>query len=88
VPFVALPYASKVEGFIEDLDMPMPPLKQVTTGRLIAHIDQCWDQRESLRKRMQRKLPALQQRARETHKIVLRILSEAKSSRRKTRGAA
>jgi polysaccharide pyruvyl transferase CsaB len=88
VPFVALPYASKVEGFIEDLDMPMPPLKQVTTGRLIAHIDRCWDQQESLRERMQRKLPALQQRARETNKIVLQVLSETEAASKKRRGAA
>jgi polysaccharide pyruvyl transferase WcaK-like protein len=88
VPFVALPYASKVEGFIEDLDMPMPPLKQVTTGRLIAHIDRCWDQEQSLREHIQRKLPALQQRARETHKIVMQALSETESARRKRRGAA
>jgi polysaccharide pyruvyl transferase CsaB len=88
VPFVALPYATKVEGFIEDLEMPMPPLKQVTTGRLIAHIDRCWDQQETLRERIQRRLPALQQRARETHKIVMQVLSEAEPLRRKRRGAA
>jgi hypothetical protein len=68
--------------------MPMPPLKQVTTGRLIAHIDRCWDQEQSLREHIQRKLPALQQRARETHKIVMQALSETESARRKRRGAA
>jgi polysaccharide pyruvyl transferase CsaB len=88
VPFVALPYASKVAGFIEDLDMPMPPLKEVTTGRLIAHVDRCWDQEQSLRERMQRKLPVLQQRARETHKIVMEVLGETKAGRRKLHGAA
>jgi polysaccharide pyruvyl transferase CsaB len=88
VPFVALPYASKVEGFIEDLEMPMPPLKQVTTGRLIAHIDRCWDQQDALRERMQRRLPALQQRARETHKIVMQVLSGTELLRGKRRGAA
>jgi polysaccharide pyruvyl transferase WcaK-like protein len=87
VPFVALPYASKVEGFIEDLDMPMPPLKQVTTGRLIAHIDRCLDQPKSLRERMERNLPGVRQRAKRTHEIVLQVLSE-RTERRRPRGAA
>lgn len=76
VPFVALPYASKVTGFIESLDLPMPPLRQVTTGRLIAHIDRCWDTQQALRGRIARKLPALQERARLTNRIVLEVLQE------------
>src|SRR6266403_1967500 len=39
VPFVALPYSSKVAGFLEDLEIAMPPLKQVNAGQLIAYID-------------------------------------------------
>jgi hypothetical protein len=72
---VALPYASKVTGFIEALDLPMPPLKQVTTGRLIAHIDRCWDTQQALRDRIARKLPSLQERARRTNQIVLDVLA-------------
>jgi polysaccharide pyruvyl transferase WcaK-like protein len=75
VPFVALPYASKVTGFLEALDLPMPPLKQVTTGRLIAHIDRCWDTQQALRDRIARKLPSLQERARRTNQIVLDVLA-------------
>jgi polysaccharide pyruvyl transferase CsaB len=75
VPFVALPYASKVTGLIESLDMPMPPLKQVTTGRLIAHIDRSWDTQQALRDRIARNLPELQERARLTNRIVLQILA-------------
>jgi hypothetical protein len=37
---------------------------------------------------MQRKLPVLQQRARETHKIVMEVLGETKAGRRKLHGAA
>jgi polysaccharide pyruvyl transferase WcaK-like protein len=36
VPFVALPYSSKVAGFLEDLEIAMPPLKHVNAGQLIA----------------------------------------------------
>jgi polysaccharide pyruvyl transferase CsaB len=39
VPFVALPYADKVMGFLESMDMPMPPATQVNAGQLSAHID-------------------------------------------------
>jgi polysaccharide pyruvyl transferase CsaB len=76
VPFVALPYASKVEGFLEDLDIPMPPLKEVTTGGLIAHIDRAWDRQGEIRRRIVERLPAVQERARETNRIVIRVLSQ------------
>src|SRR5438874_3442325 len=69
VPFVALPYSGKVAGFLEDLQMPAPPLKLVNPGRLIAHIDQCWDRRRSLRARLLKTVPALQARAGQTHAL-------------------
>ena len=65
VPFVALPYASKVTGFIEDLEMPAPPLKLVNAGRLIAYLDDCWDNRRNIRERIAKRLPDLKERARE-----------------------
>jgi polysaccharide pyruvyl transferase CsaB len=74
VPFVALPYASKVTGFLDALEMPMPPLQQVNAGRLIAHIDRSWDLHADLQARIDRTLPALQERARETNKIAVRLL--------------
>ena len=74
VPFVALPYASKVTGFLESLEMPMPPLQQVNAGRLIAHIDRSWDLQADLQARIDRVLPTLQERARETNKIAVRLL--------------
>jgi polysaccharide pyruvyl transferase WcaK-like protein len=76
VPFVALPYASKVQGFLEDLDIPMPPLKDVTTGGLIAHIDRAWDRQGEIRQRIVERLPAVQERARQTNRIVVRTLSQ------------
>jgi polysaccharide pyruvyl transferase CsaB len=75
VPFVALPYASKVGGFLTDLQMEMPPLQLVSAGRLIAHIDQSWDRRRSLRNRINRALPALQKRAMENNAIAVRLLT-------------
>jgi polysaccharide pyruvyl transferase CsaB len=74
VPFVALPYASKVTSFIEDLEMAMPPLTKVDAGRLIAHIDRSWDFRDELRARIDRALHGLQARARETHQALVTLL--------------
>ena len=80
VPFVALPYASKVTGFIEDLQMEMPPLRDVDAGRLIAHIDRSWDTREVVRARIQALLPELQQRARQAHEALVGVLESAMSA--------
>lgn len=80
VPFVALPYASKVTGLIEDLEMEMPPLKEVNTGRLIATIDRSWDLHAQVRKRIRERLPDLQERARETHHLLERLLKETSAS--------
>ena len=76
VPFVALPYAPKVQGFLEDLEIPVPPLKDVTTGGLIAHIDRAWDMQGEIRRRIGERLPVIQERARETNRIVVRVLSQ------------
>src|SRR5918996_6062143 len=76
VPFVALPYASKVSGFLEDLEVAAPPLKLVNAGRLIAYLDQCWDDRDAMRTHVARMLPPLKERARETHRIALQLLRE------------
>jgi polysaccharide pyruvyl transferase WcaK-like protein len=77
VPFVALPYASKVTGFLNALEMPMPPLQQVNAGRLIAHIDRSWDLHADLQARINRALPPLQERARETNRIAVRLLQDS-----------
>jgi polysaccharide pyruvyl transferase CsaB len=78
VPFVALPYSGKVAGFLEDLQMPAPPLKLVNPGRLIAHIDQCWDRRRSLRARLLKNVPALQERAGQNHALAMELLNRRK----------
>jgi len=76
VPFVALPYSSKVMGFLEDLEIESPPLTEVNAGRLIAHIDRSWDLRGMLQARLDRGVPALQERARRTHEIAVDLLGK------------
>jgi len=78
-PFVALPYAGKVSGFLEALGVPAPPLNLVNAGRLCAYLDDSWDRRRSLRTRIAETLPALQERARETHRLLLEVLTGEKT---------
>jgi polysaccharide pyruvyl transferase WcaK-like protein len=82
VPFVALPYASKVTGLIEDLEMEMPPISDVNTGRLIATIDRSWDHRDEIRAGIERLLPGLQERARETHTRLTELLKRNRAATR------
>jgi polysaccharide pyruvyl transferase CsaB len=79
-PFAALPYAGKVSGFLEALGVPAPPLNLVNAGRLIAYLDDSWDRRRSIRTRITESLPALQERARETHKLLLEVLTGQKTA--------
>jgi len=87
IPFVALPYASKVEGFLQELDLPMPPLKDVTTGGLIAYVDRAWDIQGELRRKIQERLGPLQERARATNRIVVRVLAEKRAAAAAPAGA-
>ncbi len=76
VPFVALPYAGKVSGFLEELQLPTPPYKLVNAGRLIAYIDQSWDQSRSMRAKLAKTVPVLQKRAQETHRMLIELLKK------------
>ncbi|MEW6167818.1 MAG: polysaccharide pyruvyl transferase family protein [Pseudomonadota bacterium] len=76
VPFVSLPYASKVSGFIEDLDLPAPPLTALNAGTLLAHIDRSWDHRERLRGHIAERLPALQARAARNHEVLTQVMKQ------------
>ncbi len=80
VPFVALPYASKVQGFLEDVGIEMPPLKRVTTGLLIAHIDRSWDSRAELCPRIKEALPRLQAKARQNNELAVRLLTNRRTA--------
>ncbi len=78
VPFVPLPYASKVSGFLADLDMPMPKITQLNVGKLCAFLDRSWDTRKNLIKKLESKVPPLQERARRTNQILCELLKSLK----------
>lgn len=76
-PFAALPYASKVTGLLEDLEMETPPLENLGIGQLIAGIDRSWDTRDEIRAKINRHLPALQNRARQTNALLIKLLDRS-----------
>jgi len=73
-PFAALPYASKVTGLLEHLQIETPPLASIGIGQLIARIDRSWDRREEIRARIRDRLPELKSRARRTNELLLEVL--------------
>ena len=73
-PFAALPYASKVTGLLEDLEMPTPPLGSIGIGQLIARIDRSWDTRAEIRSKLDERVPALRARAQQTNELLLGLL--------------
>ncbi|MHB9155237.1 MAG: polysaccharide pyruvyl transferase family protein [Endomicrobiales bacterium] len=85
VPFVALPYASKVTGFLEDLQIEAPPLSLVNAGRIIAHIDNSCDERAAIATRIKQTLPELQQRARKTNEIAVELLKRRQPKKNNAR---
>ena len=78
VPFVALPYAGKVSGFLEELQIPAPPLQLVNAGRLVAYIDQSWDQMRATKAKLAKNVAPLQKRAQDTHRILLELVQREK----------
>ena len=74
IPFVPLPYASKVSGFLADVDMPMPSIGQLNVGKLCAFLDRSWDTRKKIIKNLEEKVPPLQERARRTNQILCELL--------------
>lgn len=81
-PFTALPYASKVSGLLEDLEMPAPPLVNIGIGQLIAQVDRSWDTRADIRNKLRERVPALRERARQTNGLLMRLLEERRTARR------
>jgi len=78
VPFVALPYASKLTGFLSDLEMSMPAITQLNVGKLCAFLDRSWDTRKGIAKKLQEKIPLLQERAKKTNQILCDLLQSLK----------
>jgi len=65
VPFVPLPYSGKVIGFLRELEMPMPPIKEINSGKLCAFLDSFWDERPAIAQKLKLNIPQLQEKARE-----------------------
>jgi polysaccharide pyruvyl transferase WcaK-like protein len=80
-PFAALPYASKVTGLLEDLEMPTPPLGSVGIGQLIAQIDRSRDTRAEVREKIRERVPALRARAQRTNRLLLALLEDRRAPR-------
>lgn len=78
VPFVPLPYASKISGFLADLEMPMPPIAALNVGKLCAFIDRSWDTRDRIKKKFEDKMPPLQERAKKTNQMLCDLLRSLK----------
>ena len=73
-PLAALPYASKVSGLLEHLQMETPPLSKIGIGQLIARIDRSWDRRDELRTRIRERLPELRRCAELTNELLVELL--------------
>jgi polysaccharide pyruvyl transferase CsaB len=73
-PFTALPYASKVTGLLEDLEVEMPPLGSIGIGQLIASIDRSWDTRDRIRTAIESHRSKLKARAAQTNERLLALL--------------
>jgi hypothetical protein len=71
-----LPYASKVAGLLEDLEMEMPPLGSIGIGQLIARIDRSWHTRDNIRTAIDVHRSKLKSRAAHTNELLLKLLQE------------
>lgn len=80
VPFVALPYASKVRGYLDDLELEVPKLEGAGAGQLVALIDRSWDHRQEIRASIRKRLPELQERARESARVAASLWGEDRNA--------
>ena len=76
VPLLALPYASKVTGLLEALELPAPTRLQQHSGPLLAALDGLWESRDEVRASLRQRVPGLQERARHTSSIAVGLLQE------------
>lgn len=74
VPFVALPYASKVSGFIESLGLPAPALQNITTGQFLAYVDRTWDFQKEMRAQISKGIEPLRAGARLNPELAQKLL--------------
>ena len=77
VPLVGLTYGSKVAELLREIGAPMPPVRELGAGRLLAALDRAWDERgERLAERAARLAPLIA-RARRTGDLVAELLAGA-----------
>jgi len=76
VPVAALPYATKVVDFLESLDVKgTDPERADHAGALLSHIDRLWDERDEQVQHVARRLPGLQEAARENVRLTVDVLN-------------
>jgi hypothetical protein len=54
--------------------MPMPPLSALNVGKLCAYLDRSWDLRGQIKKRLEERIPPLQDRAKKTNRTLCSLL--------------
>ena len=86
VPFVAVPYATKVSAFTDEPKVPHRALEHVSAGELIAKIDRAWDEREQRCARAQHALREMQRRAATNSALALSLLLTSDSTESHRRG--
>jgi polysaccharide pyruvyl transferase CsaB len=69
IPFVPLPYASKVTSFLNSLNIPVPPLKEVNSGKLCAFLDRFWDNRRIIQQSLSEKFSSIKNKSEWTFDI-------------------
>ena len=77
VPVLALPYASKVRSFLEDLGIDPPSEVERHAGALLASIDRLWDLRDAQSDLLRDRVPKLQERARQNALTIMALLGDA-----------
>lgn len=75
IPFMGLPYATKITGFLDELRLEALGLENISAGQLIARIDRAWGMREELRARISTALQDMRRRARVNNETVIRLLT-------------
>jgi polysaccharide pyruvyl transferase CsaB len=76
LPFVALPYASKVDGFLEAMQLDNPGFEHISAGQFIASFDRAWQTRDALRERIHTSLRRLQASARLSNDLAIGLLTK------------
>src|SRR5439155_1670373 len=58
--------------------LPMPPIAALNVGKLCAFLDRSWDLRNRIKKQLEERVPPLQERAKQTNRILCELLRSLK----------